>query len=539
MLSRNYIEARQSKLYEFCELSKEFFTNENTKKKLKKRKSKIFLLMYNERKQHMAPDSININLNLNNTANFIKIFNLIKNKEEKTNLINYLFINHITNIKHILLKYQEALNLIIDYNFLSTSSFILDIIEKNDEIIELISKKKENINYLIKIMNLMGNGNNIYDYNYIMITANLLIYSKGINKILKKEIDHTKIIQLIIKNETIISYTYLFYIYGYLCYFDTKQLEAFENVLNSLILLLNQNNNDHNILLEDIYDIFFLFSKVSKFSQIFYDNYNYIFGKGIFNEKDVLIEQKLSIISSVYKNITSEQIKLFLEKDNGNLLNLFLSSLKMISHIGNSNSNSNNDILNEKNNLNILLLISQILLTITYHKELVFLLLENKEYFNLFFTLFSYFFSFNDTFFDDKLNEIYNNILKIVNNIIKNEHKLFISQIISNNLHLKIKDKFYYYINCNNINEKHFISLINIISSLYDNQKKDKLKTELVKLDLDNNKFNDVIIGIMKKYDKNKIINHKCIQFLDIYYPSEPQKNFLQLSDFNFLDLNL
>ena len=285
-----------------------------------------------------------------------------------------------------------------------------------------------------------------------------------------------------------------------------------------------------------IYTIFFfLLSKVPKFSQIFYDNYNIIFGKGIFKENDILIEQKLSIISNVYKNIDSKQIKLFLEKDNGNLLNLFQSSLKIISNIG----NDNNIILNAKYNLNVFLLISQILLTVTYHKELVFLLLENKEYFNLIFTHFSFFLTFNNTFFDDKLNEIYNLILKIVNNIIKNEHKLFISQIISNNLHLKIKDKFYYYIYYNNINEKHYISLINIISSLYDNQKKDKLKTELVKLDLDNNKFNDIIIGIMKKYDKNKNINRKCIHFLDIYYPNEPQKNFLLLSDFNFLDLSL
>lgn len=69
---------------------------------------------------------------------------------------------------------------------MSTSGFILDIIEKNDEIIELIINKKENINHLIKIMNLIGNGDISYDYNYIMITANLLIYSKSIDKILKK-----------------------------------------------------------------------------------------------------------------------------------------------------------------------------------------------------------------------------------------------------------------------------------------------------------------------------------------------------------------
>jgi hypothetical protein len=538
MLTKNYFESRQTKLLDFSELSKEFIANENTDTKIKKRKSKIFLIMSNKRKEYMTPDSPNINLNLNNTANFIKIFNLIKNKEEKANLINYLFISNITNIKHILLKYQKALSLIIDYNFLSTSSFILDLIEKNDEIIELISQKKENINHLIKIMNLIGNGDNIYDSNYIMITANLLIYSKSINKTLKKEIDHHKIIQLIIKNETTMSYTYFFYIYAYLCYFDAKQMENYENILNSLLLLLNQNNKDSIIFLEDIYDIIFLFSKVQKFSQIFYNNYNIIFGNGIFNEDDILIEQKLSIISSVYKNINSEQIKIFLEKDNGNILNLIQSSLKIIYDIGYIN-NINNTNLNYKYNFNLFLLNTQILLTITYHKELTNLLLESKEYFNLIMSIFSYFVSCNNNFFDDKLNEIYNNILKIVNNIIKNEHKLFISQIISNNLHLRIKDKFFYYLNYNCINEKHFISLINIIASLYDNQKKDKLKTELVKLDLDNNRFNDVIIGIIKKYDKNKNIKNKCNDFLNTYYPGEPQKNFLQLSDFNFLDLNI
>ena len=538
MLTKNYFESRQTKLLDFSELSKEFIANENTDTKIKKRKSKIFLIMSNKRKEYMTPDSPNINLNLNNTANFIKIFNLIKNKEEKTNLINYLFISNITNIKHILLKYQKALSLIIDYNFLSTSSFVLDLIEKNDEIIELISQKKENINHLIKIMNLIGNGDNIYDSNYIMITANLLIYSKSINKTLKKEIDHHKIIQLIIKNETIMSYTYFFYIYAYLCYFDAKQMENYENILNSLLLLLNQNNKDSIIFLEDIYDIIFLFSKVQKFSQIFYNNYNIIFGNGIFNEDDILIEQKLSIISSVYKNINSEQIKIFLEKDNGNILNLIQSSLKIIYDIGYIN-NINNTNLNYKYNFNLFLLNTQILLTITYHKELTNLLLESKEYFNLIMSIFSYFVSCNNNFFDDKLNEIYNNILKIVNNIIKNEHKLFISQIISNNLHLRIKDKFFYYLNYNCINERHFISLINIIASLYDNQKKDKLKTELVKLDLDNNRFNDVIIGIIKKYDKNKNIKNKCNDFLNTYYPGEPQKNFLQLSDFNFLDLNI
>ena len=538
MLSVNF-ESRQAKFLDFSELSKEFIANENTETKLKKRKSKIFLIISNKRKEFMEPNSSNINLNLNNTANFIKIFNLIKNKEEKTNLIYYLFSNNIPNVKHILSKYQEALNLTIDYNFLSTSSFILDIIEKNDEIIELITKKRENINYLIKIMNLISNGNKAYDYNYIMITANLMIYNKSIDKIIKKEINHNKIITLIIQNETVISYPYLFYIYSYLYYFDIKQIETFEKVLDNIISILKQNTIDLNNFLEDIYDIFVIFSKVPKFTNKFFDNYEFIFKKGIFNENDLLIEQKLSIISNLYKNINSQQIKLFLEKDHGNVLNLLLNSLKNILNIVNCDNNNTN-IANAKNYLYLILLNTKILLTITYHKDLTDLLLENKEYFNLIIKIFAnIILSKNIVPNEVQIDKIYNIILKIVNNIIKNEYKLFISQIISNNMHLLIKDKFYFYINCNCINEKHFISLINIIASLYDNQKKDKLKTELVKLDLDNNRFNDIIIGIMKKFGENKTINDKCTDFLDIYYQSEPQKNFLQLSNFNFLNMNL
>ena len=541
MLTKNYFEERQKSFLDFSELSKEFITNENTETKLKKRKSKIFLIISNKRKELMSPNTQNINLNLNNTANFLRIFNLIKNKDKKSNLIYYLFCNNLISAKHLLSEYQTALNLTIDYNFLLTSSFILDIIEKNDEIIELISKKKENINFLINVMNSMIKGHNVYDCNYIIITANLIIYSKSMDKILKKEIDHIKIIQLILGNEAAISYSYLFYIYAYLYHCDIKQIEIFENVLDYLILLLKQNNLDANILLEDIYDIFIFFSNVPKFSQKFFENYDIIFGIGIFNENDLLIEPKLSIISNLYKNINSQQIKSFLEKDNGNLLNLILYCLKTLSNA--QNSNNNNHISGEKICLNLILLTNKILLTITYHKDLADLFLENKEFFNLIVNIFTCIVSSNVIFDNNdnnnKINEIYNIILKIVNNIIKNEHKLFISQIISNNLHLGIKDKFDNYINNNMINEKHFISLFNIIGSLYDNQKKYKIKTQLVKLDLDNNRFNDIIIGIIKKFGENKNINDKCNSFLDIYYPNEPKKNFLQLSDFNFLNLQI
>ena len=541
MLTKNYFEERQKNFLDFSELSKEFIANENTETKLKKRKSKIFLIMSNKRKEYMAPNSQNINLNLNNTANFIRIFNLIKNKEQKSNLIYYLFTNNLVSAKHFLSEYQTALNLIIDYDFLLTSSFMLDIIEKTDEIIEIISKKKENINYLVNVMDLMSKGNRIYDYNYIMITANLMIYSKSIDKLLKKEIDHNTIIQLLIKNETAISYSYLFYIYAYLYNCDIKQIESFENVLDSLILLLKQNNIDINILLEDIYDIFVLFSNVPNFSKKFFDNYNIILGNGVLNITDILIEQKLSIVINLYKKIDSQTIKTFIEKDNGNILNLILYSLKLLSILQNPSNIKSLD--NEKKSLNLIFLTAKILLTITYHKDLTDLFLENKEYFDLIINAFSLIVCSNDipnnSDTNYRINGIYNTFLKIVDNIIKNEHKLFISQIISNNLHLGIKDKFFSYINNNRINERHFISLINIIGSLYENQKKYKLKTQLVKLDLDNNRLNDIIIGIIKKFGENKNINDKCNIFLDKYYPNEPIKNFLQLSDFNFLDLNL
>ena len=547
MLPSNYIDARLTKLIDFNEINDKSLLNENIETKIKKRKSKIFLIISNKRKQFMF-NSLNSNLNLNNTANFIKIFNLIKSNEEKCNLINYLFTKNITNAKLILSKYEKTLNLNIDYNFLSTSNFMLDAIEHNDEIIELIINKKENISYLVKIMNLMENENIEYDYNYIMITANLLIENKNIDKIIKKEIDHNKIIQLIIKHETVISYTYLFYIYAYLYFCDTKQVEKLEPLLDSLIWILSSKdtNNDITLLCEDVYDVLVIFSKEAKFSQKYFDNYDIIFSNGKFDNNDALLEQKLSIISNLFKALNSLKIKLFLQKDNGNLLNYIYNSLKLISDsceniLGNQVLGTNQEIMmnqfSEKLNLNVLALCAKILLTITFHKELTNLFLENKDYFNLIISIFSHIVSSKEI--KSVYDETFNIILKIVNNIISNKHKLFISHIVSNNLHLSIKNKINYYLNCQFINEKIFISLMNIISALFDSQKKDKLKTQFVKLDLDNNKFNEIIFNIIINFGKNENINKKCNEFFDNYYPNESRDNFLQLSNFNFLDLNL
>ena len=142
MLTSDYLESRWKKIIDISKLNEKYFLSENTETKLKRRKSKIFRIISNKRKQFLT-NSPNFNLNLNNTANFLKIFNLIKSEEEKMNLINFLFTKDITNAKLILLKYEKVLNLNIDYNFLSTENFILDAIEQSDEIIKLIVKKKK------------------------------------------------------------------------------------------------------------------------------------------------------------------------------------------------------------------------------------------------------------------------------------------------------------------------------------------------------------------------------------------------------------
>ena len=525
---------RELKYFDYSDISKKSLSNENTITKLKKRKSILFLLVSNNRRIRMNLDTSTINLNLNNTTNFLKIFDMIKDPNEKCKLIHNLFTNQLLQAKLILSRYQEALNLKIDYNFLSSSEFILDIIEKCDDVIKLIAQNKENIHFLIQKMNSIIEEIINYDSNYIMITSNLLIFTKVLDKELKKQIDHNKLLNLIIKNKTEISYDYMFYIFAYLYHVDGKQIENFENIFESIILAMKNkfnNNEDLNILLEVVYDILILFSKAPKFSRKFYENYELFFKNGNFDEKDEFAEAKLSIISNLFKHMNSQEIKLFLEKDGGNLLNIIKYTLIFFANINNGN------LASGKNKFGFFLLNTKILLTITFHEELTYLLLENKEYFNLIISTFSSVFhsnEINNSIEDyETLLEVFNTILKIIINIIKNDHKLFVSQLIRNNFHLIIKDKFTQYIKINNINENHFKSFINIIGSLYDYQKKDKLKTEIVKLDLDNNKFSDIINDILKTFSHNDNITKECINFLDSYYSSVTQKKFFTLSEYD------
>ena len=532
LASKDYLDSRLNKYIDFSELSDKYFINENTETKIKKRKSKIFLIISNKRKQFLT-NSINFNLNLNHTANFLKIFSLIKNEEEKLNLINYLFTKNISNAKLILSKYEKILNSYIDYNFLSTSIFILNVIEQSDEIIQLIIKKKENINYLMKIMNLIENENYAYDCNYIMIIANLLISNKNINDIIKKEVEHIKIIQIIIKNETIISLTYLFYIYAYLYFCDIKEKEGLENLLDSIFWILSAKDKTEDIsnFYDIIYDVLLLFSSVPKFDKKFFDNYELIFQNGEFDMNDKLIEQKLLIISNLFKICTSQKVKLFLQKDNGKVFNFIYNSLKLLPPISMIN------ITLDKISISFISLCAKILQNIAYNKELTNLFLENKEYNDMIISIFSYIISSKEinTIYD----EAYNIILKIVENIIRNNHKLFITYIISNNMHLGIKNKINYYVNSHFINEKIFVSLLNIIGALFDSQKDDEKKARFLKSEMNFNGLKEVIINVIVVFGKNEVIKKKCNKFCDDYYPNEPRENFVQLSNFNFLDLNL
>ena len=77
------------------------------------------------------------------------------------------------------------------------------------------------------------------------------------------------------------------------------------------------------------------------------------------------------------------------------------------------------------------------------------------------------------------------------------------------------------------------------VTTCFDSQKKDKMKTQFVKLDLDNNRFNEIIFNVIINFGNNENIKKKCNEFFDNYYPNESRENFLQLSNFNFLDLNL
>ena len=72
LTTTDYLDSRWNKYMDISELNEKYFINENTETKIKKRKSKIFLIISNKRKQFLT-NSLNFNLNLNQTDNFLKI----------------------------------------------------------------------------------------------------------------------------------------------------------------------------------------------------------------------------------------------------------------------------------------------------------------------------------------------------------------------------------------------------------------------------------------------------------------------------------
>ena len=514
MLSNNIFESRQLKFSELNELSVDNIFSENTASKVKNRKTKLYQKIMSIRNSLILNSNNKNKNNINNATDFKDILNLIKNTNDKISLLNYLFRGNIEKLKEIIEKYKESLNFSVDYNILTSSDYLLDIIEEKNDLLRIIIQSNENLNFLINKMNLMGYEKIPYDHNYIMIFSYFLIADENVAQILKQEINHNKIINIIITNETKNSYIYLFYIYSYIYYFNNQQIEEQENILDSLIsILLYKKNEDNDHLLWEIYDLLTFFSKIPKFIWKFYDNYEYIFMKREFYEKDIITIEKLKIINNIFKNINNEGIKLFLKKDNRCVLNLILFSLRILSNINNNNN------INEKK-MKIFLECAQILQIITSYKDLTYLLLENNKCSTLIINTFNSFILIKENENIILLNEIIKNIFQTTNNIIKSEHKIFISQFKMKNLHLKIKVKLDYYEKNNYINEMNFMSLINIIMSLYEIEKKDNFKNKSFKSDLDKINIYNVILNIILKFHNYENIHNICLNFISFYYPN-------------------
>jgi hypothetical protein len=327
--------------------------------------------------------------------------------------------------------------------------------------------------------------------------------------------------ELIIKKETTVSYIYLFYIYSYIYHFNNEQIGQCENILDSLLsILVTKKNCENDNLLWEIYDLLTFFSKIPKFTRKFYDKYEYIFIKRDFYEKDLITTEKLKIIHNIFINSNNEGIKLFLQKDNGTILNLILFSLKLL-----TNMFSNNDIINKDKKIKMFYESISILLLITTYQDLTQSLLENKKCITLIIDTFSSIISYDFNINNPLLNEICTNIYQIVCNIIRWQHKIFLSHFKYNNIHLKIKNKFDFYLRTNYINEIQFIWLMDIIGYIFENEKNNCFEKEKIKSDLDNNNFYDVITNILVKFYNNNIHN-KIMGFLIIYYPNNNNNNF-------------
>jgi hypothetical protein len=239
MISQNLIESRQSKFNELTELTADKILSENTASKVKNRKQNIFQKMMSFRNNFLLNTKTQNNQNNINikTKSIKDILNLVTNNDDKIKLINYLFLNDINNAKQIILAYSKQNSTIISDTLFSSNS-ILDMIETQNDIFRIIIQNKANIAFLVNKINLMANEKIPYDPNYIMICSYFLISDEDIDILLKQEINHNKVMDLIIKKETTVSYIYLFYIYSYIYHFNNEQIGQCENILDSLLSIL-------------------------------------------------------------------------------------------------------------------------------------------------------------------------------------------------------------------------------------------------------------------------------------------------------------
>ena len=535
-----YTNQRKSQFDDFSDTSSENLINENMETKLKMRKLKLQNQINMFRKKLSANTNLNSNIDL---SLLINSFNSLTDTEVKSNIIFLLIENNLSQAIEILRKNTNQN--FEKMNNMNSSELLLNLIETDNSaennILYIITNKNQNIENIIKILQKISEEELQYDSFYIMITGNLMLYDKKTDTFIRKNVNFSKIFDLIRKNDTQNSYSYIFFLYAYLFRLDIKKLELYEQNLVSLIEML-QNKNLY-YLHEDIYDILIIFSNIYSFNKFFFANYQLLFGDKDFVKDDKLLISKLSMINNIFKTLTSKEILYYLNIKNNdntntnNIINIILNSLTNLSQL-----NYNNNIFSI--NMPVILLSLKILLTLSFHRELTNSLLENKIYMDLLVNIFNNFLTNNNIIKNNNI--CYENqmivIIMIINNIIKNEYLFFISLLISNNIHLKINQKLNFFFSTEiNLSEELFTSLLDIIISLLDNEKKAKLKTEIIKIDLNNNGLFDNIIGIMKKYDGNNLINQKCANFLEIYYPeqSQIQMNFIDLSNFKFINFGI
>ena len=516
MLPNKIFEFRESKFSELSELTADNILSENTASKVKKRKNQLFQKIMLFRRNVLTNFNHDKPYTNSIPMDFKEILNLIPNNDERIYLINYIFLNDTQNVNRIISKYQNQANFNIDYNQLSSSKYLLDIIETNNYILKIIIQNKSNINYLINKINLMSNQQIPYDHNYIMIYSYFLISDENVDHLLKKEINNNNIFELIIKNETEISYIYLFFIYSYIYHFNNQQIEQSDNILDSLFSIIKSKKNCKNDnLLWEIYNLLTFFSKIPKFIYKFYDNFDYIFVKREFYEKDIITIEKLKIVYNIFNNLNNEGINHFLKKDTGNILNLILFTLNILAKI----DNNCNNIKGKK--MALFLESVKILEIITSYKDLTYILLENKRCLNLILKAFENLVLINNEDNNLLLNEICYNIFITVKNIIIFEHKIFIRRFKGEKLHKNIKNKFEYYIKNNFIKEEIFLPLMDILILLYENDKKDIFQKETFKMDFDSVNLYDSILNIGLKFYNYGNIHNKCYAFIGNYYQNK------------------